>query len=227
LLLKQSRSDSPKKGESERDRINKEVEAVRIEEAKKMAKSLEERGGLKLSEEELANMDTNNLVQMQVEQIEKVKELAERLRVIHGRMDHLESGSQRSCPIIGISEPSSKTRRGEFEDRRNKTKEQIALEKEKRRQQIWRRGRESERPRRKKRGCASRKRSSLGFVRKKRRSWRRSKRSNKRKKPRWKFRREPRSKSGWVSCKCKARSNKSGRKRLRLDYKPDSLDCAY
>jgi hypothetical protein len=101
-----------------------------------MAKSLQERGGLKLSEEELANMDTNNLAQMQVEQIEKEKELAERLRVIHGRMDHLESGSQRSCPIIGISEPSSKTRRGEFEDRRNKTKEHIALEKEKRRQQI-------------------------------------------------------------------------------------------
>ena len=60
----------------EQDRSNKDVEAVRIEETKKMAKSLEERGGLKLSEEELANMDTNKLVQMQVEQIEKEKELA-------------------------------------------------------------------------------------------------------------------------------------------------------
>ncbi|KAF6767028.1 Proteasome component (PCI) domain protein [Kalmanozyma brasiliensis GHG001] len=86
----------------EQDRINKELEAVRIEEAKKMAKSLQERGGLKLSEEELANMDTNKLVQMQVEQIEKEKkELAERLRLIHRRMDHLERAYRREeAPLL-------------------------------------------------------------------------------------------------------------------------------
>ncbi len=86
----------------EQDRINKELEAVRIEEAKKMAKSLQERGGLKLSEEELANMDTNKLVQMQVEQIEKEKkELAERLRLIHRKMDHLERANRREeAPLL-------------------------------------------------------------------------------------------------------------------------------
>ncbi|SYW82642.1 probable eukaryotic translation initiation factor eIF-3 [Ustilago bromivora] len=86
----------------EQDRINKELEAVRIEEAKKMAKSLQERGGLKLSEEELANMDTNKLVQMQVEQIEKEKkELAERLRLIHRKMDHLERAYRREeAPLL-------------------------------------------------------------------------------------------------------------------------------
>lgn len=86
----------------EQERINKELEAVRIEEAKKMAKSLQERGGLKLSEEELANMDTNKLVQMQVEQIEKEKkELAERLRLIHRKMDHLERAYRREeAPLL-------------------------------------------------------------------------------------------------------------------------------
>ena len=86
----------------EQERITKELEAVRIEEAKKMAKSLQERGGLKLSEEELANMDTNQLVQMQVEQIEKEKkELAERLRLIHRKMDHLERAYRREeAPLL-------------------------------------------------------------------------------------------------------------------------------
>ncbi|MCO5611126.1 hypothetical protein L7F22_065376 [Adiantum nelumboides] len=68
----------------EQDRIKKEMEAVRIEEARKMAQSLKEKGGLKLTEEEYANMDTEKLVQLQVEQLEKEKkELAERLRIVH------------------------------------------------------------------------------------------------------------------------------------------------
>ncbi|UZJ57467.1 hypothetical protein CBS101457_006787 [Exobasidium rhododendri] len=75
----------------ELDRIKKEMETVRIEEARKMAQSLREKGGLKLTEEEYANMDTEKLVQLQVEQLEKEKrELAERLRIVHRRMDHME-----------------------------------------------------------------------------------------------------------------------------------------
>ncbi|PWN53295.1 hypothetical protein IE53DRAFT_384227 [Violaceomyces palustris] len=86
----------------EQERIKKELEAVRVEEAKKMAKSLKEKGGLKLSEEEYANLDTNKLVQLQVEQIEKEKrELNERLRVIHRRMDHLERAYRREeIPLL-------------------------------------------------------------------------------------------------------------------------------
>ncbi|KAN0062950.1 eukaryotic translation initiation factor 3 subunit A [Thecaphora frezii] len=86
----------------EQERIQKEFEAVRIEEAKKMAKSLQEKGGLKLSEEELANLDTNKLVQMQVEQIEKEKkEMGERLRIIHRRIDHLERAYRREeIPLL-------------------------------------------------------------------------------------------------------------------------------
>ena len=56
-----------------------------------MAQSLKERGGLKLSEEEFASLDTEKLVQLQVEQIETEKiDLNELLRTIQRRMDHIE-----------------------------------------------------------------------------------------------------------------------------------------
>jgi translation initiation factor 3 subunit A len=86
----------------ELDRIKREMEAVRIEEARKMAQSLKEKGGLKLTEEEFANMDTDKLVQLQVEQLEKEKrELAERLRVVHRRMDHMERAYRREeIPLV-------------------------------------------------------------------------------------------------------------------------------
>lgn len=86
----------------ELDRIKKEMETVRIEEARKMAQSLQEKGGLKLTEEEFANMDTDKLVQLQVEQLEKEKrELAERLRIVHRRMDHMERAYRREeIPLV-------------------------------------------------------------------------------------------------------------------------------
>ncbi|PWN28015.1 hypothetical protein BDZ90DRAFT_279152 [Jaminaea rosea] len=86
----------------EQERIKKELEAVRAEETRKMAQSLREKGGLKLSEEEYANLDTDKLVQLQVSQIEKEKkDLAERLRVIFRRMDHLERAYRREeLPLL-------------------------------------------------------------------------------------------------------------------------------
>ncbi|KDN45747.1 hypothetical protein K437DRAFT_274144 [Tilletiaria anomala UBC 951] len=87
----------------EQERIKKELEAVRVEEARKMAQNLKERGGLKLEDAEIANLDTDQLVQMQVEQIEKEKrDLNERLRVIHRRMDHIERAYRREeIPLLG------------------------------------------------------------------------------------------------------------------------------
>ncbi|CAO1624742.1 unnamed protein product [Sympodiomycopsis kandeliae] len=80
----------------EQERIRKELDAVRAEETRKMAQSLREKGGLKLSEEEYANLDTEKLVQLQVTQLEKEKkDTAERLRVIFRRMDHLERAYRR------------------------------------------------------------------------------------------------------------------------------------
>lgn len=86
----------------EQDRIKREVEAVRLEEARKMAQSLKEKGGLKLTEEEYANLDTDKLVQLQVEQLEREKkDLAERLRIVHRRMDHMERAYRREeVPLL-------------------------------------------------------------------------------------------------------------------------------
>lgn len=84
------------------DRIKRDMEALRLEEARKMAQSLKEKGGLKLSEEEYANLDTDKLVQLQVEQLEREKkELAERLRIVHRRMDHMERAYRREeIPLL-------------------------------------------------------------------------------------------------------------------------------
>ncbi|PWN44165.1 hypothetical protein IE81DRAFT_299437 [Ceraceosorus guamensis] len=86
----------------ELERIRKEMEQVKQDEAKKLAQSLREKGGLKLTEEEYANLDTDKLVQLQVEQIEREKkELADRLRIIHRRMDHLERAYRREeLPLV-------------------------------------------------------------------------------------------------------------------------------
>ncbi|KAK0554140.1 eukaryotic translation initiation factor 3 subunit A [Tilletia horrida] len=86
----------------EAERVKKELEAVRVEEARKLAQSLKEKGGLKLSEEEYANLDTEKLVQLQVEQLEKEKkDLNERLRVVFRRMDHLERAYRKEeIPLI-------------------------------------------------------------------------------------------------------------------------------
>ncbi|KAE8253956.1 hypothetical protein A4X13_0g3593 [Tilletia indica] len=86
----------------EAERVKKELEAVRVEEARKLAQSLKEKGGLKLTEEEYANLDTEKLVQLQVEQLEKEKrELNERLRVVFRRMDHLERAYRKEeIPLI-------------------------------------------------------------------------------------------------------------------------------
>ena len=102
----------------EQERIKKELEAVRIEEAKKMAQSLKERGGLKLDDEEIANLDTDKLVQMQVEQIEKEKrDLNERLRVIHRRIDHLERAYRREeIPLLEQDYDQQKQRDKEYHE---------------------------------------------------------------------------------------------------------------
>ncbi|PKI84434.1 eukaryotic translation initiation factor 3 subunit A [Malassezia vespertilionis] len=80
----------------ELEHVRKEMEAAKLEEARKMAQSLKEKGGLKLSEEEFASLDTEKLVQLQVEQIEREKrELSDKLRTVQRRMDHIERAYRR------------------------------------------------------------------------------------------------------------------------------------
>lgn len=115
----------------EQDRIKKELEQVRIEEARKMAQSLREKGGLKLTEEEFANLDTDKLVQLQVEQIEKEKrELAERLRIIHRRIDHMERAYRREeIPLIGADYERQKGEDREYHKLARKTLLETSKEK--------------------------------------------------------------------------------------------------
>jgi translation initiation factor 3 subunit A len=77
--------------ERERDRVRKEIEAIRTEEARKLAETLKARGGLKVDIDAMDNMDTDKLLQLQSQQIEKEqKNITERMRIISKRVDHLE-----------------------------------------------------------------------------------------------------------------------------------------
>ncbi|KAH9939625.1 uncharacterized protein BXZ73DRAFT_88865 [Epithele typhae] len=75
----------------EAERVRKEMERVRIEEAKKLAQSMKEKGTLKVDIEDMENLNSDNLMRLQVEQLEKEKkELNERMRILSKRLDHVE-----------------------------------------------------------------------------------------------------------------------------------------
>jgi len=77
--------------QNELDRLQKQMEATRREEAKKLAESLAAKGGLKVDISGIEDLDSSKLVAMQVEQLAKEKrELNERLRIVAKRVDHLE-----------------------------------------------------------------------------------------------------------------------------------------
>ncbi|KAG6885497.1 hypothetical protein C0992_005117 [Termitomyces sp. T32_za158] len=76
----------------EQERAKKELESIRIDEAKKYAQSLVDKGILKPNDvDKLDTIDTEGLIVIQVQQLEKEKkELSERLRIVHKRVDHIE-----------------------------------------------------------------------------------------------------------------------------------------
>lgn len=75
----------------ERDRVQKEIETIRNAEAKKLAETLKARGGLKVDVDGMEDLDTEKLLQLQSAQIAKEqKNIAERMRIISKRVDHLE-----------------------------------------------------------------------------------------------------------------------------------------
>ncbi|RXW17141.1 hypothetical protein EST38_g8712 [Candolleomyces aberdarensis] len=76
----------------EMERAKKEIENIRIDEAKKYAQTLVDKGILKPTEiDKLENYDTEGLITIQVAQLEKEKrELNEKLRIISKRIDHIE-----------------------------------------------------------------------------------------------------------------------------------------
>ncbi|KAG0655072.1 eukaryotic translation initiation factor 3 subunit A [Rhodotorula mucilaginosa] len=85
----------------ELDRIKREMEKVKQDEAKKVAESLIQ-SGLKVDKQKLPELSANDLVQLQVQQIEKdKKDLAQKLTSVHKRLDHLERAFRREeIPLI-------------------------------------------------------------------------------------------------------------------------------
>ncbi|TFK98339.1 hypothetical protein BDV98DRAFT_651164 [Pterulicium gracile] len=75
----------------EMERARREMEGIRVEEARKLAQTLVEKGlkGVKL--DEMEEVSTDKLMELQVAQLEKEKkDMNQRLRVIAKRIDHIE-----------------------------------------------------------------------------------------------------------------------------------------
>lgn len=85
----------------ELERIRKEVEKVKADEAKKVAENMI-KSGLKVDMEKVPEMSANDLVQLQVKQLEKDKNtLSQKLASVHKRMDHLERAFRKEeIPLI-------------------------------------------------------------------------------------------------------------------------------
>ncbi|KZT50668.1 hypothetical protein CALCODRAFT_177936 [Calocera cornea HHB12733] len=82
------REDAKRK---EQERVRREIESVRKGEQQKLVQDLIAKGNLKVPVDDIENLDTQKLVQLQVEQIEKQKkEMNDRLRIVAKRLDHTE-----------------------------------------------------------------------------------------------------------------------------------------
>ncbi|ODQ65606.1 hypothetical protein NADFUDRAFT_82631 [Nadsonia fulvescens var. elongata DSM 6958] len=83
-------------------RIQKEQDAIRDQEKKKIAEEINAKGIIKIDVDNLEDMDTNRLRTMQVEQLEKEsKDKSERLRITGRRLDHIERALRREeVPLV-------------------------------------------------------------------------------------------------------------------------------
>ncbi|KAH9992529.1 hypothetical protein BJV74DRAFT_399532 [Russula compacta] len=84
------------------ERARAEIQQRKNEEARQLAQSLKERGNLKVDIDDVENLNTDNLMRLQVEQLEKEKrERESRLRVIAKRIDHTERAyRQEERPLL-------------------------------------------------------------------------------------------------------------------------------
>ncbi|TEB23920.1 hypothetical protein FA13DRAFT_1818162 [Coprinellus micaceus] len=102
----------------EAERAKKEIENIRIDEAKKYAQTLVDKGILKATEvDKLENVDTEGLITIQVAQLEKEKrDLNEKLRIVAKRIDHIErSYRKEERPLLAQDyEQQQKTDRETF-----------------------------------------------------------------------------------------------------------------
>ncbi|KAJ1680109.1 eukaryotic translation initiation factor 3 subunit A [Spiromyces aspiralis] len=73
------------------ERLRKEREAIQREEAKRLAESIKKQAGIDVSSEDLENLDTTRLMEMQMEELEKERQRANaRLKAVARKIDHTE-----------------------------------------------------------------------------------------------------------------------------------------
>ncbi|KAJ2551515.1 eukaryotic translation initiation factor 3 subunit A [Coemansia sp. RSA 1933] len=124
------------KRQREADRIQKEREEIQRVEAKKIADSIKEKAGIEIDINELEDLDTTKLLELQVQQIEKEKQDTQaRLKAQWRKMDHTERAYRKhEQPLIEDDyENQKKSDRKNHEDAR---KAQLAQTKEKHEQDM-------------------------------------------------------------------------------------------
>ncbi|KAJ9107564.1 hypothetical protein QFC21_001023 [Naganishia friedmannii] len=116
----------------ERERVQREIENIKAQEARKLAETLNARGGLKIDMSKMGeNIDTETLLAMQSQQIEKEqKTIAERTRIIAKRVDHIERALRKEeIPLIEADYEKQKSADREAHQKQIEAERQAALEK--------------------------------------------------------------------------------------------------
>lgn len=115
---------------AEIDRLQKQMETTRREEAHKLAQTLAAKGDLKVDITGIEDLDSSKLVAMQVEQLAKEKrELNERLRIVGKRVDHLERAYRKEeRPLLADDYERQKKEDREAHERINVEARQQAIE---------------------------------------------------------------------------------------------------
>ncbi|KAI9140597.1 hypothetical protein BKA69DRAFT_1029291 [Paraphysoderma sedebokerense] len=124
----------------EKERIQRERDEIAKEEARKMAESLKEKTGVIIKEEDLQNLDTRAIMNLQIEQIEREKaEQKARLTALGKRIDYLERAYRKEeIPLLDKDYENQKkydrqmhveSRRKAIEDALRKHEEAVSIKK--------------------------------------------------------------------------------------------------
>ncbi|KAJ9097560.1 hypothetical protein QFC19_006734 [Naganishia cerealis] len=116
----------------ERERVQREIDNIKAQEARKLAETLNARGGLKIDMSKMGEkIDTETLLAMQSQQIEKEqKTIAERTRIIAKRVDHLERALRKEeIPLIQADYEKQKAADREAHKKQIEAERQALLEK--------------------------------------------------------------------------------------------------
>ena len=119
--------------QAEIDRLNKQMETTRREEAQKLAQTLAAKGDLKVDITGIEDLDSSKLVALQVEQLAKEKrELNDRLRIVAKRVDHLERALRKEeRPLLAEDYERQKVEDRAAHERANVAAREQAIEQQK------------------------------------------------------------------------------------------------